>query len=148
MIEVTYGETIFHSTEAVREMVAREEWLECWHDASSMFDIPGSTPVWAPYIYIYIYILFFRFSWYKSIYIVLKAICSIKEHWWSLTLSWPNKVQRMFSTAHEFSNKNLNHRRFYNSCYMCALWIKLYYHIIFTGSLDKYSSSTQLCYIS
>ena len=29
-------------------MVAREEWLECRHDASPMLDIPGSTPVWAP----------------------------------------------------------------------------------------------------
>ena len=36
-------------------------------------------------------------------YIVLKSICSIKEHWWSLTLSWLDKFQRMFSTAHEFS---------------------------------------------
>ena len=39
MIDVAYGETIFHSTEAVREMVAREEWLGCRHDASPIFDI-------------------------------------------------------------------------------------------------------------
>ena len=45
VIEVAYGEILSHSTEAVWEMVAREEWLECWHDASPMFDIPGSTPV-------------------------------------------------------------------------------------------------------
>ena len=51
MIEVAYEETIFHSTEAVREMVAREEWLGCQHDALPMFDIPGSTPVWALYLY-------------------------------------------------------------------------------------------------
>ena len=50
VIEVTYGETIFHSTEAIWEMVAREEWLGCQHDASPMFDIPESTPVWAHYI--------------------------------------------------------------------------------------------------
>ena len=50
MIEVAYGEMIFHFTEVVWEMVAREEWLRCRHDASSMFDIPGSTPVWAQYI--------------------------------------------------------------------------------------------------
>ena len=31
-----------------------------------------------------------------------KSIYDIKEHWWSLTLSWPDEVQRMFSTAHEF----------------------------------------------
>ena len=38
---------VFHSTEAVWEMITREEWLECRHDASPMFDIPGLTLVWA-----------------------------------------------------------------------------------------------------
>ena len=42
MIEVAYG-----------EMIAWDKWLGCRHDASPMFDIPVSTPVWAPYIYIY-----------------------------------------------------------------------------------------------
>ena len=50
VIEVAYGETMIHSTEVVWEMLAREEWLRCRHDASPMFDIPGSTPVWAPYM--------------------------------------------------------------------------------------------------
>ena len=45
VIEVAYGETLFHSTEAVWEMITREEWLGCRHDASSMLDIPESTPV-------------------------------------------------------------------------------------------------------
>ena len=45
VIEVAYGEMIFHSTKAVWEMIVREEWLRCRHDASLMFDIPGSTPV-------------------------------------------------------------------------------------------------------
>ena len=36
MIEVAYG-----------EMIARKEWLGCRYDASPMFDIPGSTPIWA-----------------------------------------------------------------------------------------------------
>ena len=45
VIEVAYGEILFHSTEVVWEMVAREEWLGCRHDASSMFDIPESTPL-------------------------------------------------------------------------------------------------------
>ena len=36
-----------------------------------------------------------------------------QKHWWSLTSSWPDEVQRMFSTAHEFSTENLNHRQFY-----------------------------------
>ena len=55
VIEVEYGETLFHSTEVVWEMKAREEWLGCQHDASPMLDIPGSTPVWAQCI------LFFGF---------------------------------------------------------------------------------------
>ena len=50
MIEAAYGETMIHSTKAVWKMLAREEWLGCHYDASSMFDIPGSTPVWAPYM--------------------------------------------------------------------------------------------------
>ena len=41
----------------------------------------------------------FLFSWYEinpiSI-MFLKPISIIKEHWWSLTLSWPIGVQRMF----------------------------------------------------
>ena len=63
--KVAYGEIIFHSTETVWEMVARKKWLGCRHDASPMFDIPRSTPVWAPYIlfsdfqdikiYVYVY---------------------------------------------------------------------------------------------
>ena len=80
-------------------MITREEWLGCRHDALSMLDIPESTPVWAQYI------LFSGF--FKDIktymYYVFKSIRTIKEHRWSLTLPWPDKVQRMFSTTHEFS---------------------------------------------
>ena len=76
---------VSHSIEAVWEMLAREEWLGCWHDISLMFDIPGSTPVWAQYI------LFSDFQYIKTVYMYIvfpKSICSIiKEHWWSLTLS-------------------------------------------------------------
>ena len=67
MIEVAYGETLFHSIEAVWERIAREEWLGYRHDASPMFDIPGSTLVWAQYI------LFFGFPNIKTyIYYVFK----------------------------------------------------------------------------
>ena len=48
VINVAYGETMIHSTKAVWEILAWEEWLGCRHDASPMLDIPGSTPVWAP----------------------------------------------------------------------------------------------------
>ena len=69
VIEVAYGEILFHSTEVVWELIAREEWLGCRHDASPMFDILGSTPVWAQYI------LFFGFHDIKRICIMfLKSI--------------------------------------------------------------------------
>ena len=59
-IDVAYGEMIFHSTEAVWEMLARKEWLGCRHDVSSMSDIPDSTSVWA------LRILFFDFHNIKT----------------------------------------------------------------------------------
>ena len=63
--EVAYGEIMIHSTEAIWELLAREEWLGCRHDSSPMVDILGSTPMWAQYIVffgfhdikIYIYII-------------------------------------------------------------------------------------------
>ena len=65
VIEVAYGEILFHSTEAVWELIAREEWLRCRHDTTPMFDIPGSTLVWAQYV------LFYGFQRYKN----LPALC-------------------------------------------------------------------------
>ena len=90
VIEVAYGEILFHSIEAVWELIAREEWLGCRHDASSMFDISGSTPLWAQYILFY----FSDFHDIKTyMYYIFKIyIYSIKEHWWSLILSCPDKV--------------------------------------------------------
>ena len=37
-----------------------------------------------------------------------KSIRSMKRHWWSLTLSWPDDVQGIFLTAHDVS---LNKRK-------------------------------------
>ena len=51
VLEVAYGKMMIHSIEAVREILAQEEWLGCQHDASPMIDISGSTPMWAQYIY-------------------------------------------------------------------------------------------------
>ena len=51
MIDVAYGETMIHSTEAIMKMLAREEWLRCRHDASPIFDIPKSTLVWVYMIF-------------------------------------------------------------------------------------------------
>ena len=47
-------------------------------------------------------------------YYVFKIyIYCIKEHWWSLTSSWPDEVQRMFSIAHEFLKEKSKPRQFY-----------------------------------
>ena len=74
VIEVAYGETMIHFIEAVCDILAREKWLGCHHDASPMFDILGSTPVWAPYmiffyfhdIKIYMYYVFKIYKYYKK----------------------------------------------------------------------------------
>ena len=93
VIKVAYGKILFHSTEAVWELIAMEEWLRCRHDTSPMFDIPGSTLVWAQYL------LFSDFQRYKNLYVLY---FQIYIYWWTLTSSWPDEVQRIFSTAHEF----------------------------------------------
>ena len=101
------GRQLFHSTEAVWEMLAREEWLGCRHDASPMVDIPGSTPVWAQYMYFLfliqnLYVLCFQ----RSIYIM-------KGHWWFLTLSWLDDDQGTFLTAHDVFFKEMKNPQIY-----------------------------------
>ena len=66
VIEVAYGETMIHSTEAIWEMLAQEEWLGCRHDTSPMVDIPGSTPVWAPYMIFFGFYDIKIYMYYKS----------------------------------------------------------------------------------
>ena len=70
VIAVAYGEMLCHSIETVWEMVAREEWLGCQHDALPMFDIPESTPVWAQCIYFLDFknIKTYMYYVFKSIY--------------------------------------------------------------------------------
>ena len=75
VIEAAYRETMIHSIEVVWEILAWEKWLGCHHDASLMFDIPESIPVWAPYI------IFFDFHDIKTyMYYIFKPICIIKKN--------------------------------------------------------------------
>ena len=104
VIEVAYGEMIFllyrgcmgdDSSGRVVGVLACCI-VHAWH--TRVNTSVGSTYIifWFS-IYICIYI-----KTHVNIYVaVFKSICSIKKHWWSLTLSWPDEVQRMFSTAHD-----------------------------------------------
>ena len=42
------------------------------------------------------YFLIFKYQNLCICIMFSKSICSTKEHWWSLTSSWPDEVQRMF----------------------------------------------------
>ena len=89
MIEIAYGEMIFSlhrgcmEDDSSRRVVGVSAWCitHVWHTRvnTSM----GS---------VYIYFLIFNIS--KSAYMIMfsKSICSIKEHWWSLALSWSDEV--------------------------------------------------------
>ena len=93
----------FRSIEAVWEMIAREEWLGCRHIVAHVRHTRVNTSVGS------MYIIFLDFLTIKTyMYYVFKSIhvySVIQKHWWSLTSSWPDEVQRMFSTAHEFSKE-------------------------------------------
>ena len=93
-------------------MIAREEWLGVGMMHRPCLTYPGQHQYG---LSIYFFLVFKDIKAYM--YYIFKCTYSIKEHWWTLTLSWPDKVQRMFSTAHEFSNEKLNHRRFYDYLY-------------------------------
>ena len=86
------GRLYFQSIEAVWEMVAREEWLGCRHTVAHVGHTRVNTSVGLMY-------LFLGFLFYKTyMYYVFKTkyLYSMKQkHWWSLTLSWPDEVQRI-----------------------------------------------------
>ena len=110
--EVAYGEILFSlhrgcmGVDSSGRVVGMSTLCHpCW-------DISGSIPVWAQCI-----IFFLSFYNIKTYNYVLKSICSIKKHWWSLTLSWPDEVQRMFLTAHRLFMINVSQPRHF------SLWV-------------------------
>ena len=54
---------IFHSTEAVGEMIAREEWLGCRHDVVHVGHTRVNTSVGSMYT-------ISEFSYYKNLYVL------------------------------------------------------------------------------
>ena len=92
MLEVAYGEILFSLHRGCMGVkLEKSGWGVDM--MSPMLDIPGSTPVWAhciPFLDFHT-----TLNIYIYIYMVFKLLHYIKEHWWSLTLSWPYEVQRM-----------------------------------------------------
>ena len=100
MIEVAYGEILFSL------------YRGCMGDDSSGRVVGVSTccrPCWTYPgqhqcgLNVYYFLGFYTIRIYM--YYVFKFIHVygiIQKHWWSLTLSWPDEVQRTFSTAHWF----------------------------------------------
>ena len=74
VLEAAYGETIIHSTEAIWEILTREEWLGCWHDTSPMVDIPGrvNTSVGALYGIFWFYNIKAYMYYILKIYSIMK----------------------------------------------------------------------------
>ena len=117
VIEVAYGDMIFslHRGCISGRVVGVLAWCiaHVWHTRVN-------TSVGLVYI-------IFWFSRYKNLYILFsKSICSIKEHWWSLTLSWPDEDQRIFLTARELLNVKLKPQTilwwFYTKVITYTLW--------------------------
>ena len=89
VIEVVYREMIFSlhrdcmADDSSERVVGVSTWCiaHVWHTRVN-------TSVGSVYI-------IFWFSRYKNLCICIsfsKSICSIKEHWWSLTSSWPDEI--------------------------------------------------------
>ena len=109
ILEVAYGEFLYFTPPRLygRGQLRKSGWgVGMLHRPCSAY--PGQHQCGLNYIIFY----FFYFKTYMYYTFKIYIYC-MKEHWWSLTSSWPDEVQRMFSTAHEFSKKNLNHRQFY-----------------------------------
>ena len=90
-----------------------------------------------------VYIIFW-FSTYQNPCICImfsKSICSIKEHWWSLTSSWPDEVQRVFSTTHGFFKHSIDttndfHEIFFFICDQYYTYFAMFYllYVMFNSS--------------
>ena len=83
------------------------------------------------------YFLVFK---YKNLCICIlfsKSICSIKEHWWSLTLFWPDKVQRMFSTTDELLNVKLIPQTIFMNFYKIDMTFTLLCFIYYVRCLTQ-----------
>ena len=79
----------------------------------------------------------------------LKSICNIKEHWWSLTLSWPDEVQRMILTVHEPFKYDIDTIDYFHEMFfMWSIWHFIMFYllyVIFNLKLLVYSPFISSC---
>ena len=87
------GRCYFHSTEVVWELIAQEEWLGCRHNVAHEGHTRVNTSVGSMNFSVLYIKLMYMYNVFKNLYVVQK------EHWWTLTSSWSDEVQRVFSTA-------------------------------------------------
>ena len=138
---------------AYREMILSLHW-GCIGDDSSGRVVGVSTwciaHVWHTRINTslgLVYTIFSGFPWYKNLYICIlfsKSICSIKEHWWSLTLSWPDEVQKIFSITHELLNVKLIPHIIFMNFYTIDMTFTLFMFYLLYEMSNSSSSSTRL----
>ena len=103
MIEVAYGEILFSLYRACVGDDSSRRVVGVLTYCRPCQTYPGNTSIGSMYI---IFLIFLTIKIYM--YYVFKSIHVydvIQKHWWSLTLSWPDEVQRTFSTAHLFKKK-------------------------------------------
>ena len=110
MIEVAYGEILFSLYRGCilfSWFFKNKKWLGCRHVVAHVGHTRVNTSVGSTYI---IFLIFFK-NIKTYMYYVFKSIhvySIIQKHWWSLILSWPDEVQRTFSTAHWFWRNKVN----------------------------------------
>ena len=75
VIEAAYREIMIHSTEVVWEILAREEWLRCYHDTSLI-----GRQTWFNTSVGTVYYIFWFHDINIYMYYVLKSICIIKKN--------------------------------------------------------------------
>ena len=127
VLEVAYGETLFslHQGSMRYDSSGRVVEVLTWCIAHVRHTRVNTSLG-------FVYVIFWFYD-IKTICTMFLNIYDTKEHWWSLTLSWPDMVQRMFLTVHEFSNENVKpqtiswvYKKKY--LYICTLWC---YYIMF-----------------
>ena len=100
MTEVAYGETLFSLHRGCMRVKSSGRVVGMSTCCRPCWTYPGQHQCGHNvYYFLGIYIIkTYMYYVFKSIHVY----GIIQKHWWPLTLSWPDEVQRTFSTAHWF----------------------------------------------